>query len=141
MDEGISMNKNIKLLLVKNGSIQDYDLEEAINGLQLHKVIQVEGSKAAIKDFINEHTTQPYNVTLICDLPNKEELELLKAILETDPDQYIIMLQTEVTADKVLNAIKHGASGVLNTPFSAEKLRLELEKYSFLREDKRAANS
>jgi DNA-binding NtrC family response regulator len=135
------MNKNIKLLYVTNSATtKDYDLQAAIDGLELHKVITVEGSKAAIKEFINEYKTQPFQATLICELPHKEEVELLKALMEADPDQYIILLYQEITADKVLNAVKHGAAGVLSAPFTADKLRLELEKYSLLREEKRAFN-
>lgn len=140
MDEGIPMNKNIKLLYVENDK-KDYDLEAVLETMQLHKLVSVTNTKAAIKEFINEYKTQPFNVTLISELSNKEEIELLKALIETDPDQYIILLYQEIDGNKVLNAIKHGASGVLSAPFTADKLRLELEKYSLLREEKRAFNA
>jgi DNA-binding NarL/FixJ family response regulator len=132
------MNNNIKLLFITNPAAnKDYDLDKTIDNLGLHKVIRVEGSKAAIKEFVDASKSQPFSATLICELPQKEELELLKALIEIDPDQYIFLLYQDVTAEKVLSAIKHGASGVLNAPFTPEKIRLELEKYSLLREERR----
>lgn len=51
------------------------------------------------------------------------------------------MLVDEITPDKVLNSIRFGANGVLNKPFTPHKVEMELEKYSLLREDKRATAS
>lgn len=138
----ISMNKNIKLLLVKNGDAPvDHDLIAAIESLDIHKFIQVEGSKDALKEFVNDHAKQPFNVTLICELANKEETKLLESLMEIDPQQYIVMLYNDISAEKVLASVQHGASGILNRPFSADKIRMELEKYSLMREDKQAMNS
>lgn len=131
------MNKNIKIMLVNNNSAADnHAIAEALSTLKQSNVVAVNSSKAALKEYVKETTNHAFDVVLISDLGDNDELELLKSLIEINKQAYIVMLTTDISADKVLNSIRHGASGVLNSPFNADKLRLELEKYSLLREEK-----
>jgi len=136
MDEGIPMDKNIRILIVNNDSLRGVLAE-----LNLSNITTASTAAEAIRIYVKEHKEQPFDVTFINELAKKEELELLKSIIEISPEHYVVMLVDEITPDKVLNSIRFGANGVLNKPFTPHKVQMELEKYSLLREDKRAATS
>ena len=95
-----------------------------------------EDSRAALKEYVKEAGNYPFDVIMITDQQDKDEIELLKSLIEINPMAYVVMLTGDVTTDKVMGSIRNGASGVLNSPYTADKVRLELEKFSFLREDK-----
>ncbi len=142
MDEGIPMNKNIKILLVNNNATSDNQvIAQALSELKLSNIVAVNSTKAALKEYVKEAAEHPFEVVMISDLPDHDEIELMRSLLEINPSAYIVMLTCDVSADKVLSSIRNGASGLLNQPFSAGKFRLELEKYSLLREDKAAQYS
>jgi DNA-binding NarL/FixJ family response regulator len=107
----------------------------------LQNLVTVKSAGAAIKEFVNANATDPYDLTFIHDLADGEEIELLKSLVEVNPDHYVVILTDTITADKVLGSIKLGASGILSKPFTPEKLRLELEKFLLLREDKKTLYS
>jgi len=136
MDEGIPMDKNLRILVVNNDSLKGVLAE-----LNLSNIANVSSAADAIKLYVEEHKEQPFDVTFMNELPNNEELELLKSITEITPDHYVVMLVDDITPDKVLNSIKFGANGLLNKPFTVHKVEMELEKYKMLREDKRASAS
>ena len=136
------MNKNIKIMLVNNNTIADNQaIAQALSELKLSNIVAVNSTKAALKEYIKESTEHPFEVVMISDLPDHDEIELMKSFLEINAKAYIVMLTSDITADKVLSSIRNGASGLLNQPFSTDKIRLELEKYSLLREDKAAQYS
>jgi len=130
------MDKNLRILVVNNDSLKGVLAE-----LNLSNIANVSSAADAIKLYVEEHKEQPFDVTFMNELPNNEELELLKSITEITPDHYVVMLVDDITPDKVLNSIKFGANGLLNKPFTVHKVEMELEKYKMLREDKRASAS
>lgn len=133
------MNKNIKILVVNN-NISDANTESfalTLENLKLQNITSVNNTKAAIAETVKANPEHQFEVTFIHDLQNGDEIELLKSLMEINPFSYVVMLTSDISADKVLNSIKHGASGILSKPFTDDKVRSELEKYSLLREDKR----
>ena len=141
MDEGIPVNKNIRILVVNNeASVGGDSLISALGSLQLNNVAVINDSGKAFKLYVTENAQDPFDVVMIHDLPNMEEMDLLRGIIEVNAHQYVVILADTLSASKVLDAIKIGASGVLSKPFTADKLRIELEKYSLLREVTKSAN-
>ncbi len=127
------MYNNINILLVGNDTLVG-ELRE----LGYTQVKAIADSKSAIREFVEKHKNQDYDLTLITDLPDGSEEELLKSIVEIDPNHYVVILTEHLTPDKVLSSIKSGASGLISKPFTANKLRMELEKFAFLRDKKSA---
>jgi DNA-binding NtrC family response regulator len=143
MDEDSPMNKNIRILVVNNNNenTSSESLTAALESMHLTNVVMVTNSKEALKTFVHSQTDQPFDVTMIHDLGDMDELELLKSLIEINPDHYVIMLTDTITPEKVLNSIKFGANGILSKPFTADKIQMELEKYKLLREDKKTMYS
>jgi len=142
MDEGIPVNKNIKILLVNNTvSASDDVITRELASLGLQNLVVVAGAGLAVKEFVQQRGKVPYDVTFIRDQKDQDELELLKSIIEIDPSHYVVMLTDNITPDKVISSIKFGASGILSQPFTAGKMRVELDKYVLLREDKKTQYS
>jgi DNA-binding NtrC family response regulator len=142
MDEDIPVNKNIRILVVcEMVGDADNSVTGALESMGLQNIVVINGSGDAIKLYAQDYKNNPYDVVLIQDLENNEELDLLKGIIEVDEHQYVVMLTQSISADNVLNSIKFGASGVLSKPFTTDKLKVELEKYSLLREDPRSSSS
>ena len=127
------MVQNLNILLVG-----DKNIVGELNEVGYTQVKAVADSKAAMHEFVDKHKNQAYDLTLITDLADGSEEELLKSIIEIDPQHYVVMLTEHLTPDKVLSSIKSGASGLISKPFTANKLRMELEKFAFLRDKKSA---
>lgn len=114
------MNNNIKILLVNCN-----ELEDVLHSFNYQHISIVKNGKSAIKEFVGEH----YDVTFIHELPAEEERALIASMLEINPDHYIVILADDINAEKVLQAVQSGARGILNKPFTAPKLKLELDKF------------
>lgn len=131
------MNKNIKILVVNNKQTKTTKdtLATALADLRLLNIVTVDNPRDAITEIIKDNTSKPFEVIFIHDMPNGEEMDLLKSVIEINPSNYVVMLKNNISADQVLNSIKYGASGILSSPFSPDQVRVELEKYSLLFED------
>lgn len=57
------------------------------------------------------------------NLPALSGLEILKEILDIDPDAYIVMLSGNGNKDNVMGAITGGAKGFVSKPFTLDKLK------------------
>ena len=137
------MNKNIKILVVNNENKTEANvaLTTTLTNINMQNVLTVNSVKEAIQVFVDANETSPFDVTLLHELNDEDEIGLIKSLIEINPEQYVVVLTDSILPEKVLNCIRAGASGLLNKPFSAEKLRLELDKYSFLHEDKKTVSS
>lgn len=127
------MHNNINILLVGDDA-----LVGELNEIGYSQIKAVVDSKTAIREFVDKHKNQSYDLTFITDLSDGSEEELLKSIIEIEPDHYVVMLTENLTPEKVLSSIRAGANGLLSKPFTANKLRMELEKFAFLRDKKSA---
>ena len=65
------------------------------------------------------------------NMPNMDGLTLVKEIRKLDPEKKvpIIMITTEVSPEKVKEAVLAGANNYLGKPFTPEKLKEKFEKY------------
>lgn len=63
------------------------------------------------------------------NMPNKNGLDVIKAIREVNQEVPIIMVTTEAEKTRVLEAIQAGVSDYLVKPFTADTLREKLTKH------------
>jgi two-component system chemotaxis response regulator CheY len=80
----------------------------------------------------------PNVMFLDIDLPDISGHEVLKKILEIDPDAYIIMLSGNGDKDNIMKAIQHGAKGFVAKPFTKDKLFTYIEKAPSFKQKVRA---
>lgn len=131
------MDNNIKILLVNCD-----DLEPILNSINFKDITKTSNGKEAIKQFVEDS----YAITFVHELPTEEEQSLISSMLEINPDHYVITLTDQVNPKVVKRFMQTGAQGILNRPFTASKLKLELDKYDLYypeasdEEDKRQAS-
>jgi two-component system chemotaxis response regulator CheY len=92
------------------------DTVEAGDGVEAIKIFTAGGIEVVITDW---------------NMPNMDGLALVKEIRKLDPEKKIpiIMVTTEVTPDKVKEAVMAGATNYIGKPFTPEKLKEKLGKY------------
>lgn len=122
------MEKNVKVLVVN----AEGTIEATLRSLNCDDVATVKSTKDAIKSLEKDK----YDVTFVHTTEGKE-IEGLPDICRANPAQYIVILTDKLSPEIVQNSIKLGASGILNQPYTSNKVRCELEKYELYSEDKR----
>lgn len=69
----------------------------------------------------------PDIVFLDINLPDQNGFQVLRQILASDPDAYVVMFSGNSYLDNVTHALNAGASGFVAKPFSREKMRHYIE--------------
>ena len=72
----------------------------------------------------------PDIVFLDIHLPDINGLDLLKKILEIDPDAYVVMLSSDQGPANIAKAMENGAKGFIGKPFTREKLFSHIKQYT-----------
>ncbi len=92
------------------------DPQEAGDGVEAVKIFTAGGIEAVFTDW---------------NMPNMDGLTLVKEIRKLDPQKKIpiVMITTEVTPDKVKEAVLAGATNYIGKPFTPEQLKVKFEKY------------
>ena len=67
-------------------------------------------------------------ITLDITMPVMDGIEALKQIKKKNPEQKIIMVTAAGQKDKIMEAVKCGASEFLTKPFDAKKILESVEK-------------
>jgi len=75
----------------------------------------------------------PNVLFLDINLPDVKGYELIKPILNIDPEAYIIMLSGNADRDNVVKAMSMGAKGFVAKPFTCQKLLQYIERCPTLR--------
>ena len=117
------MDNNIRILLVNCD-----ELESVLNSLNYQQITKAKNGKEAIKEFVEE----PFAITFVHELPSEEEHALISSMLEINPQHYIVSLTDTVSPEKLKNFAQNGAKGILSKPFSAHKVKLELDKFELI---------
>ncbi len=92
----------------------------AKNALQSKfKVIEVSDGAKATQEYLS---CSPDVLFLDIHLPNKKGPQILKEIMDVDPQAYVIMLSADAAKERVMDCIKMGAKGFIAKPFRGEKL-------------------
>lgn len=93
-----------------------------------HNVVgeAVDGEDAYIK----YKELQPDIVTMDITMPKMDGIEALKLIMHENEHAKVVMITAAGQKNKMLEAIKYGASEFLPKPFSPEQITLVLEELS-----------
>lgn len=73
---------------------------------------------------------QPDIVTLDITMPKMDGIEALKLIMHENENAKVVMITAAGQKNKMMEAIKYGASEFLSKPFSAEQITIVLEELS-----------
>lgn len=112
VDDSRIFRKMLKAVFVENG----------------HEVIGEAGNGAEALELLK--TCKPDLVTLDITMPVMDGLEALKQIMNEYPDQKVIMVSAAGQKDKVLNALKLGATDFIQKPFDPDDIASLLSKLS-----------
>lgn len=75
-------------------------------------------------------TFQPHITFMDIDMPERDGLDILKEIRQTDTQSFIIVVSGLGRIDKVQQAIALGVDGFIVKPFSAQRIVDVLRKYA-----------
>ena len=112
IDDSRTSRNILKGILMEHG---DTIIGEAVNGAD---------GVAKYKEL------KPDIVTLDITMPVMDGLEALKAIRELDSSAHIIMITAAGQREKIVEAVKHGASEFVTKPFKAVEVIKAIENIS-----------
>jgi two-component system chemotaxis response regulator CheY len=114
VDDSAMMRKIIIKSMRESGF--DVDPLEAGDGIEAMKIFAAGGIHAVFTDW---------------NMPNMDGLALVKEIRKSERETKvpIVMITTEVTPDKVKEAVLAGATNYIGKPFTTEKLKEKFAKY------------
>lgn len=105
--------KSIRMMLKRVLSGDQYEIEEANNGLEGLKKLTLEKYSAILLDL---------------KMPEMDGLEVIKKIKEMDINTPIIMMSAYGTISEAVEAMKLGAADYLIKPFDLDELRMVLDR-------------
>lgn len=85
-----------------------------------YHVITAANAKEALSKYL---TNAPDIVFLDINLPDHDGFQVLKKILENDPEAYVVMFSGNSYIDNITHALTIGASGFVAKPFNGDKMR------------------
>jgi len=94
---------------------------------KLYPVSAMPDGKSALQSYVLK---APDVLFLDINLPDVNGHDLLKKLLQIDPDAHIIMLSGNGDKENVMRAIKSGAKGFVGKPFTKEKLIQYIERHA-----------
>lgn len=119
--------KKISVLIVDDSSVMRKIIERSLRqaGLDLEKVIEADNGADAL------NLVSANAVDLIfsdVNMPEMDGLEFLRQVrgIEKAKSIPILMITTEGSEQKVVEAITLGAKGYIRKPFSAEQMRAQV---------------
>jgi two-component system chemotaxis response regulator CheY len=92
----------------------------AVNALKTKfKIVEVSDGAKATQEYLS---CSPDVLFLDIHLPNKKGPQILREIMEVDPEAYVVMLSADAAKDRVMECINIGAKGFIAKPFRGDKL-------------------
>lgn len=116
--------KKLSVLIVDDSSVMRKIVERAVRktGLVLEKVMEAENGAVALQIL---QTQTPDLVLSDINMPTMDGLELLRHLQEAGAAQTvpILMITTDGSESKVMEAISLGARGYIRKPFTPSDIR------------------
>lgn len=78
--------------------------------------------------YLKYKENKPDAVTMDITMPKMDGLECLKVIKHFDPEAKVVMVTAAGQKDKMMDAIKNGASEFVTKPFDKEEIKKALDK-------------
>jgi len=111
--------KKITLMIVDDSLIIRQMITEAHNKEQYELVAVAKDGAEAVDEFI-EH--RPQIVTMDLTMPNLDGISCIEKLIEIDPDVQIVVVSALSDEATGIQALKKGATGFINKPFTAEQI-------------------
>lgn len=83
------------------------------------EVVEAGNGEAAVAQYKNEH---PNLVFMDIVMPKCDGLEALKLIRQVDPKARVIMISSTGTSEKLIQALKLGATDFIQKPYEKEQI-------------------
>lgn len=112
-----------RLMIVDDSSIMRRAIQKYLRGLDVEVVGTASNGRAAIELF---RKTRPAIVTMDVTMPELDGLACLKELLSIDNDVAVVVITALSDPETGLKAVRNGARGFLNKPFTPEQLRAEI---------------
>ena len=117
----------MQVLVVDDSQIMRKILTGALNKVGINDTLDACDGKEAVQ-IVSENSDIGL-VLMDWNMPNMTGLEAIRKIRASKNSVPIIMCTTEGEKEKVLEALKSGASDYLVKPFSPKDIQAKLEKY------------
>ena len=95
------------------------------------KVTTAEDGTEALLSYVEK---APDIIFLDIGLPDVTGHDVLKRILDIDPDAFVVMLSGQGDKDNIMSAIENGAKGFIGKPFTKDKVLQYLETSPFIQQ-------
>ncbi len=116
----------MKVLVVDDSAMTRMVAKKTLKGLGIDDVLEGEDGVQGLEQF---QAQSPDVVFSDWNMPNMNGLELLQAIRKENPTVPVIMITTEGSKAKVMDAVQNGASDYLVKPFTPAALKEKLAKW------------
>ena len=83
------------------------------------KVIDIPDGTNATQEYLAH---SPDILFLDIHMPGKNGIQILKEVMEVDPQAYVVMISADAAKDRVMQCVEIGAKGFIAKPFNGEKL-------------------
>lgn len=117
----------MKVLVVDDSAMTRMVAKKTLMSFNLDDVFEAEDGVQALEVFKQE---SPDVVFTDWNMPNMNGLQLLQAIREINKQVPVIMVTTEGSRGKVVEAIQNGVNDYLVKPFTPVALREKIEKWT-----------
>lgn len=118
--------KDLRILIVDDLELMRELLKRMLNSFNCHDIIEEISAESAVQAFRTHH---PDMVLLDLRMPNKDGIEALKEILETDPAAYVVLISGETSTTSQEVAFQVGAKNYITKPYLRDQLGEILDKY------------
>ncbi len=112
-----------RLMIVDDSSIMRRAIQKYLRDLEVEVVGAASNGRAAIELF---RKTRPALVTMDVTMPELDGLACLKELLSIDDSVAVVVITALSDPETGLKAVRNGARGFLNKPFTPEQLRAEI---------------
>ncbi len=116
----------MKVLVVDDSAMTRMVVRKMLGTLGVEDIVEAEDGQQALEIFAGGGVDAVFSDW---NMPNMNGLELLQEIRKQDPDVPVIMITTEGSRAKVMDAIQHHVSDYLVKPFTPASLKEKLTKW------------
>ncbi|WFD09986.1 response regulator [Tepidibacter hydrothermalis] len=115
----------MKILIVDDATFMRNFLFDNMQKFGFEVIGEACNGKEAVQKYIQ---LQPDIVTMDITMPKMNGIEALKEIIKIDEDAKVVMISDIGQHDKIIEAIKNGATDFIIKPVHPDRLKESLEK-------------
>jgi two-component system, chemotaxis family, chemotaxis protein CheY len=116
----------MKLLIVDDSNMIRTRIARVVQLGELKGIQLVGLAKNGVEAIRLAKATKPHLVTMDLTMPEMDGVEAIQAIIAMDPNVSILVVSALADKSTAIQALRMGAKGFLNKPFSDEELRAAL---------------